>query len=434
MVNLNAPLKIGPVEVPNRLYRAPALEPGVENPKPHAEQYLDAFLPNAEAGVGLIIQGNSCVLPEGVAGPQMTYVDTREKMLAMRPMVERIHRYPTRLVLQIGHAGLFSIYSWHPKYRAERTRPLLAVSAPPLWLRPFLKGEWHVLRTDEVRELALQFARVIGWAREAGYAAVQLATSNQRLLNHFLSPVYNTRTDAYGGSLENRARILKEIHEEAARLAGPDFPVLVKIPMAEGWMVRRGTTLDEGVEMARLLERYGFDAITPIEGAATPNANYLRGGFPEDLWTSKPVERLFAETRAERFGYHASLKFQKWMGERTGAYRDAWNRRVFQAVKRAVSIPVFAVGGIRARALADEILAAGDADMIGMARPFYAEPEMPARILAGDARPVLCESCNRCVPLQAHGQAGRCLNREMPKLRKAMYGRAQAPGVAGAPL
>lgn len=425
MTNLNSPVKIGRLEVRNRLYRAPALEPDERSPKSHADQYIACFTPNAEAGVGLIIQGNSCVLPEGVAGPQMSYVDTRERMLEMTPVTEAVHKEGAAIVIQLGHGGLFTIYNWHPGWRPRATRPLLAVAPPPVWLRPFIKNAYKVLSTEEVYELARQFARCIAWAKEAGYDAAQLATSNQRLLNHFLSPIYNTRRDEFGGDVAGRAHILKIIREEAARLAGPDYPVLVKLPMAEGWAGRKGTTLEEGVEMARLLEKWGYAAITPIEGNATPNGNYLRGGFPEDLWLSKPVERIFAETPAQKLAYRTTLRFQKMVGER-GAYAPAWNRKVFAAVKAAVSIPVFAVGGIRGRAEADEILAGGHADMIGMARPFYAEPELPRRLLAGDPRPALCESCNRCVPLQADGHPGRCLNKNMPKLRKELYGSARA--------
>jgi len=421
MVTLNDPLKIGAMETPNRLYRAPVLEPDIRSDLPHAVQYTADFEPNARAGIGLIVQGNSCVLPEGVAAPQMSYVDTKDRMLEMRPVTEAVHRYDTRIVIQLGHGGLFTIYNWHPGWRTKRTRPLLAVAKPPLWLRPFVSAPYKVLSTGEVYELARQFARCIAWSREAGYDGAQLATSNQRLLNHFLSPIYNTRTDEFGGSLENRLRILRVIREEAAKLAGWEYPVLVKLPMAEGKMFREGTTLAEGVEMARGIESYGYAAITPIEGNATPNANYLRGGFPEDLWLSPPVERIFARSRFRKLTYRATLRFQRSLGGRQ-TYRPMWNRTVFAAVKRAVSIPVFAVGGFRTRAECDEVLAAGDADVIGMARPFYAEPELPERLLAGDDRPVLCESCNRCVPLQADGIGGRCLNKGMAKKRIAMYG------------
>jgi 2,4-dienoyl-CoA reductase-like NADH-dependent reductase (Old Yellow Enzyme family) len=101
-------------------------------------------------------------------------------------------------------------------------------------------------------------------------------------------------------------------------------------------------------------------------------------------------------------------------------FEPVWNRRFFAAAKRAVSIPVFAVGGIRTLDECNEILASDQADMVGIGRPFYAEPDLPARLLAGDRAPALCMSSNRCVPAQQLGMKARCYNPEVARAREAL--------------
>ena len=101
-------------------------------------------------------------------------------------------------------------------------------------------------------------------------------------------------------------------------------------------------------------------------------------------------------------------------------FEPVWNRPYFRAAKEAVSIPVFAVGGIRSRGECDGILAAGEADMVGIGRPFYAEPDLPARLLNALGGHALCESSNRCVPPQQLGMKARCYNPRVAALKKEL--------------
>ena len=110
-------------------------------------------------------------------------------------------------MLQLGHGGLYAIEAWHEPYASNRQGPLLAPHRTVPWqMKVGFRGvPVHAMTTDEVRALAAAYGRAAAWAREAGYDAMQLGNSNAKLLDQFLSPFYNRRTDEFGGSLENRA-------------------------------------------------------------------------------------------------------------------------------------------------------------------------------------------------------------------------------------
>ena len=120
---------------------------------------------NAEAGVGLIIQGNSCLYDEGRTSPGMTIVSTRERMLRLAPMVDAVHRAGASIWIQVGLGGLFAMEAWHEPYATQRQRPLLAASKPPLALRPvYRRAPIHVMAADDIRAMAVQYGEAAALA------------------------------------------------------------------------------------------------------------------------------------------------------------------------------------------------------------------------------------------------------------------------------
>ena len=416
---LHQPISIGDCTIRNRLYRAPVLEGAGSGPEA-AEIYRDTFEENARAGVGLIIQGNSCISEEGRSAPGMTLVDTRDRAIALKPVTEAVHAHGGRIFLQIGHAGIYAMEGWHSTHAATRKAPLIAVSSPPIHVRPALRGvPLHVLTTGEIRDLAEAFGRSAAWAREAGYDGIQIASSNAKLIHQFLSPYYNRRGDEFGGSLRNRARILELLAERIREHAGDDYPLTVKIPAGEDAPpFAPRTTERDGIELCRLAASFGYHAITPVGLSIFPHGSLCRGGYPSSIDDTDAIRRRYDEALG-----HSRLKLAvlRW-GYRRAAkqypFSPVWNRRYFTAAKRAVSIPVFAVGGIRTLDESLSILDNGEADMIGLGRPFYAEPDLPARLRAGDRAPALCESSNRCLPAQMLGMKAACYNPSVQR-RKA---------------
>jgi 2,4-dienoyl-CoA reductase-like NADH-dependent reductase (Old Yellow Enzyme family) len=415
---LHSPLRINGAIVRNRLYRAPVLE-GAGDGDDAAEVYTRAFVENAEHGVGLIIQGSSCIWPEGRTSPGMTCLDSRAKALRLAPMVDGVHKAGASIFIQLGHGGIYSMEAWHEPYASSRQGPILAASKPPWFIRPQFRGvPVHVMTTDEVKAMAERYGEVSAWAREAGYDGIQLGSANAKLLDQFLSPFYNRRTDEFGGSAEKRASVLKLIRDAVARHAGADYPCTVKVPaeVAPPGMPRAKRS--EVLRLAKLVEEWGFDAVTPVEVSVFPDTTLSRGDAPDTLTTNKAMASRFekaAPTRMRR----ATIKAGYWWGGKRAPFEPVWNRDLFTEVSQHVSIPVFAVGGIRTTDEVNAILDAGQADMVGIGRPFYAEGALAAKILGHDSGPTLCRNSNRCVPAQMLGMRGVCYNPEVNKERAA---------------
>ena len=422
MSALRTPLRIGgTTHVRNRLYRAPVLE-GAGDGDDAPDVYAKAFVENARAGVGLIVQGNSCLFEEGRTSPGMTLVHTRERMLRLAPMVEAVHAAGAAIWIQVGHGGLYAMEAWHEPYASQRKGPLLAPSPVPLVLRGAFRGvPVHAMTTDEVHDMARRYGDVAAWAREAGYDGIQLASANAKLLDQFLSPFYNRRTDEFGGSVERRARLLEVIRSAVAERAGADFTCTVKIPVEKSPPLVPRTTVDEAMRLCELAESFGYDSVTPVEVSVLPDTTLSRGGVPTSIWRNRSMRARFRRAAPER-SRRAVLTAGYVLGGVSAPFRPVWNRRLFVEAKRRVSIPVLAVGGIRTADEVRTIIDGGQADLVGIGRPFYAEPDLADRILDGDPGPRLCRNSNLCVPAQMLGMKGVCYNPEVTRLRARARG------------
>jgi 2,4-dienoyl-CoA reductase-like NADH-dependent reductase (Old Yellow Enzyme family) len=215
--------------------------------------------------------------------------------------------------------------------------------------------------------------------------------------------------------VENRAGVLRLIRAAVAERAGADYACTVKVP-AEVAPFGPRATVDDALAMCRLVENWGFDAVTPVEVSVFPDTTLSRGDAPDSFRTNKAMASRLERAAPSRMR-RATLKAGLWWGGKHAPFTPVWNRDLFTAAAKQVDIPVFAVGGIRT---ADDVRACLDdgAAMVGIGRPFYAEPDLPARILANDAEPRLCRNSNKCVPAQMLGMRGACYNPEVNKAAK----------------
>jgi 2,4-dienoyl-CoA reductase-like NADH-dependent reductase (Old Yellow Enzyme family) len=427
MPALDDPVTVGGVELRNRLYRAPLLE-CAGNGERAITTLVDELEPAAASGVGSIHQGATLVRSEGgCAAPGMTRVHDPAFVARLERLTDAVHEHGGTIFMQLEEGGLRSMETWHAEYRSEHPDlRQLAVSTPPAQLRAldrigFLNLDPHVLSTGEVRELAADFGRAAGRAVAAGYDGIHLAGANMGIVQQFLSPFYNRRDDEFGDGV----RFLELLHAEVRHRAG-DVPLLTKVPAetAAPAAVRRHLSLSDGIETARRLADIGFDGVVPVECSVFWDMSIIRGTFPDRAWQAEDMQAGYAAAFGSRWRARAVQllnRLQARRYDREPGWNEGFCRRVHERLHAEGhdDVVVYCEGGIRTRELCDRLLGAGDrapaADLVGMARPFYAEPRLGARLLAGaDA---LCRSCNNCTVPQVTGADGRCRTPDVVRQR-----------------
>jgi 2,4-dienoyl-CoA reductase-like NADH-dependent reductase (Old Yellow Enzyme family) len=410
MVELEDPVTVGGMDCSNRLYRAPLLECAGNGPDA-VETLIDELVPGAAAGAGLLCQGATIVRGQGgCAAPGMTRVHDPAFVARLEELTAAVHAQGGRIVMQLEHGGLRSMETWHAAFR-ERHPDLeqLAVSRPPWQLRALdrlglLSFSPRVLSTEEVYELAADFGRAAAAAVEAGYDGIHLAGANMGIVQQFCSPFYNRRDDEFGA---DRVRFFEVLHDEIRERAG-DVPLVTKVPAetAAPRTVRRHLTRSDGVTIADRLADIGYDALVPVECSVFWDMSIVRGSSPDRAWTLEHLQAAYADAFGGRLRARAVAALNRLQARKFG--RDpGWNETFCRRVRERVDVPVLLEGGLRDREQMDTLL--GDAcDMIGVGRPFYAEPRLPARLLETPDAEVLCNSCNNCVVPQVTGEAGVC--------------------------
>lgn len=423
MTSLEEPIDIGGVTVPNRLYRAPLLECAGNGPDA-VDRFIDELEPTAASGVGLVFQGASIVSPEsGCAAPNMTRVHDPEFVARLERLTDAIHSHGGKIFVQLGHGGLRSLEVWHAEHR--RRNPdvsQIAVSRPPWELRALDRAglidlDPRALSTAEVYDLADQFGRCAGYAVDAGYDGIHLSGANMGVVQQFLSPFYNRRDDEFGPGPDDRGgvRFLEVVHDAVREHVG-DVPLVTKVPAetVSPSFVRRYLSRADGVAIAERLGAIGYDALVPVEVSTFWDMSLVRGAFPDHAWAAADLQDDYAAAFGGPLRARA-VELLNRLQARQFREEAGWNAGFCRAVRERVDVPVLCEGGIRGRQTSERLLgqSGGDdadrpvaADLVGMGRPFYAEPKLGARLLDGED--ALCESCNNCTIPQVTGEPGRC--------------------------
>ena len=344
---LFSPLRIGGIEIVNRFVRSATHDYLSDDDGFVQDTQVDLYSKLAEGEVGLIITGHAHVQPSGKASPRQMAVYDDRFVEGLSRIPEAVGGFPSRVFLQIAHAG---------RQTKEKLCGCVPVS-PSAVPDPVSKTDPRELAPEEIRTLIADFTAAAVRARRAGFHGVQLHAAHGYLLSSFLSPHTNRRTDDWGGSVENRARVLVEILRRVKTACGPDFPVIVKLNSTD--FLEGGLSLGDAVRIARLLENDGIDGIEVSGGMAEAGRGSVQPGL-----RSEDEEGYFAENAAE--------------------------------IKRAVKVPVFALGGIRTLAVAERIVREGRADLVSLSRPLIRDPFLVKHFREGASAKSECISCNRC--------------------------------------
>ena len=348
-VDLFCAIQIGSLELENRLVRSATAERLATEPIGRATPALAALLGGlARGGVGLIISGHAYVTPKGKAHPEMLSAHCDEMLPGLKTLADAVHEDGGRIALQINHGG---------RQCDEACTPETLAPSPVSVSSGRLPRE---MTPVEIVEVVDAFGQAARRAQLAGFDAVQLHGAHGYLIGQFLSPHTNRRRDAWGGDFERRLAFLAAVCEAVRGEVGSDYPVFIKLGMMDNLQsVPDGLNPDEGARVVSRLADLGLDAVE------------VSGGYGGG---SDFVGRLGVGTKAP----------------------EAYFRDLARRARAATDLPVILVGGLRSRAVMDEVLSSGDADMISLCRPLIREPDLPNRLRSGEATVAACISGGRC--------------------------------------
>lgn len=386
---LFSPIKIGNIEIKNRVVMAPMLMDFGRFDGRTTEQLMNYYEERAKGGTGLIITEITRVNDRtGASAFAQLGMSHDYQIEGMSELANRIHKHGAKLFVQLHHPGrqnMGLLMGTLPlSIACDKALPffkdvlykvvpagklLMKYHLVPRVVAPskcensyFSDGNNRELRKSEIKRLIEDFIAAAERVKKSGCDGVQLHASHGYLLQQFLSPNTNHRTDEYGGSLENRMRFILEIIAGIKKKCGKDFPVIVRLTVDECYerigKKGKGYNLFEGVEMAKRLEKAGVDAID-VSSAAYDTFNY-------------------------------------WL-EPT-SFQCGWRKYMAEAVKQAVSIPVIAANLIRSPLQAEQQLQEGTQDMVSLGRPHIADPYWAKKAESGNEKAIKrCICCLYCI-------------------------------------
>ena len=373
------PFGIGGVRLRNRIVRSAAFEgmapsgiPSASLARYHAEV--------AAGGAALTTVAYASVSADGRTYGHQISLDFPDAMPGLRRVTDGVHREGAAAAIQIGHCGYFA----NPSLTHERPIGPSAVFNRYGLLVP------RVMTDADIDRVTAAFGRAAATSVEAGFDAVEVHAGHGYLLSQFLTPHTNRRRDRWGGSLGNRFRIVAGVMRAVRAAVPPGFPVMVKMNLSDGFP--GGLEIGEAVQVARMLESEGADALVLSGGFVSRTPMYvMRGDVPfEDMYRGQTS--LVKKAGLLVMG---RLLVKAW------PFTEAYFREDARRVRAAVRIPLVLVGGIRTLSVMEDLVAEGF-DMLAMARPLIIEPDLPRRMERGEATTSRCEPCNKCIAYMDH--------------------------------
>ncbi|MDD3580276.1 MAG: NADH:flavin oxidoreductase [Desulfobacca sp.] len=361
--HLFSPYKIDGLELPNRLTMAPlylgyAAAGGAVSPL-----LLDHYRLMAQSGVALVMVENATIdHPTGSGSDRTLRADSDDYLEGLATLARVIKQQGARAGLQINHAGRFAGVALQP----------LAPSAVETFGR-----QPRALSLEEMQKIACQYAQAARRVQQAGFDLVELHGGTGYLLAQFVSPRTNHRADDYGGPLENRQKFPLEVVAQV-KAAVADFPVGYRF-LADEWLPD-GLLLAESGRFAQALAQAGVAYLS------------VMGGTYESFFLPQIVEK------SKQAGYMVDLA---------------------AAIKGQVKVPVITAGRIATGALAEEILERGRADLIGLARVLWADPDWPRKVQqARESEIIHCDpGCDTCMQMVMRGKPAFCVRWPVEKMR-----------------
>jgi 2,4-dienoyl-CoA reductase-like NADH-dependent reductase (Old Yellow Enzyme family) len=340
--------KLGPLELPNRLVRSATAERMAAADGRPLPPLKDLYAELARGGVGLIITGHMYIHPTGKAHVEMTGVHSDDLLPHLAQLADAVHTENGRIIIQINHGGM--------QCSPETVDEALAPSTVD---RPIASRSAREMTPHEIKTIIQAYADAARRVQEAGFDGVQIHAAHGYLINQFLSPLINQRTDIWGGETTKRMHFLREVSKAVRDQVGPDYPILIKLGMIDG--KEGGLTLEESLQVVAELEDMGIDGLE------------LSGGISGDR----------------------NLNIRKGIRSESD---EAYFLPFAQKAREASRLPILLVGGLRSRTVMERVIMDGHADLISLCRPLITEPDLPNRLRLGLQDKSRCLSANNCWP------------------------------------
>ena len=361
--HLCAPLTLGNATFRNRMFSAPMGGTDITNDGCIGPKSIAFYELRAKGGAGVVTVSECMAHPE-TDGSHAYHLDERvlNSLACAAYTADAIRRHGAIPSLELSHSGMFD----GTYMTDEKRKHSMNQWGPSAGVRP--DGvQIQELSTAQIAEIAAAYGHVAGLAKRAGFEMLMIHGGHGWLINQFLSPMFNHRQDAYGGSLENRCRFAIEVLQAVRKAVGPKFPIEFRMGGAE--FVKEGYDLAEGVRIAQQLEPY-VDMLHVSAGT---------------------YQKTFGVTHPSMFTEHGC------------------NVHLAAEIKKHVKVPVATIGALNAPQQMEEILANGQADVIYMARALLADPELPNKVMANRAEDIVhCLRCFTCMAERAATSTRRC--------------------------
>jgi len=372
---LFTPAKLGPLTIRNRTIRAAAFEGMCPGNHP-GEMLLNYHRLVAAGGIGMTTLAYASVTQGGLSFPHQLWL-RKEALPDLKKITDAIHKEGAAASIQIGHCGNMS------KKSVAGQLPVSASYGFNIYLPTFVRK----MRKDEIRQVAGDFGRAVHLAREAGFDAVEIHAGHGYLISQFLSKFTNRRRDEYGGSLENRMRLMCMAVENALEAAKGDMAVIAKMNMRDGFTFLGGMPTDDCMLVAKKLESLGIHGLVLSSGFVShAPMHVMRGSMPTRTMAYymepsviKPLARYFGKILVP------TVPFQE-----AYFYEDALKFRA------ALKLPLVYVGGLVARDKIDMVLDSGF-EFVAMARALINEPGFVNRMKEEGNVRCGCEHANYCI-------------------------------------
>jgi 2,4-dienoyl-CoA reductase-like NADH-dependent reductase (Old Yellow Enzyme family)/thioredoxin reductase len=367
--HLTQPGRIGTLELKNRMTVAAMGVNLAEEDGSCGDRILAYHERQAQGGAGLIVMGATGIAwPAGAVQPWQVAISEDRHIPGLKAVADACHSHGAKIAAQIHHGGLVAAQglndravimpSMPPKGKSDLADYMLMEEMMSMYNPDAPKQDMQVMTAEDIDHLVNQYAQAAERAREAGLDGVELHAGHGYIISEFLSPAMNQREDEYGGSLENRARLLMQVIAAIRARVGSDYPMWVKLDSQE-FGREQGITLEDAKVTARMVEKAGADAIA-VSAYHDPN----RGATHADSNIPHPVEQM--------------------VGNAT-------------AIRKCVSIPVIGAGRIEPES-GDKHIAKGHFDFLSMGRKLLADPDLPNKLTAGERDQVRpCIYCYCCV-------------------------------------